>query len=98
MRPAHQNQLEHDNNRSWAELALPQLLARICGVARLWFNSLVPNSITTWEWITRKFMLKYFPPSRIVKFKNEITSFAKMENESFYDAWERFMNLLRKCP
>ena len=45
------------------------------GAARLWFNSLAPNSITTWEEMARKFMLKYFPPSRIVQFRNEITSF-----------------------
>ena len=68
------------------------------GAARLWFNSLAPNSITTWEEMARKFMLKYFPPSRIVQFRNEITSFVQLETESFYDAWERFKELLRKCP
>ena len=62
------------------------------------FNSLAPNSITTWEEMARKFMLKYFPPSRIVQFRNEITSFVQLETESFYEAWERFKELLRKCP
>ena len=43
-------------------------------------------------------MLKYFPPSRIVQFRNEITSFVQLETESFYDAWERFKEFLRRCP
>lgn len=41
--------------------------------ARLWLNSLAPNSIATWEEMTIKFILKYFPVSRIVQFRNEIT-------------------------
>ena len=47
--------------------------------------------------MTKKFLLKYFPPSKIVKFRNAITSFVQVENESVYDTWERFKNLLRKC-
>lgn len=35
----------------------------LTGVTRLWFNSLAPNSISTWVEMTLKFMLKYFPPS-----------------------------------
>lgn len=52
----------------------------LSGVARLWFNSLAANSFTTWEGMTTKFMLKYFSPSRVVQFRNEIASFAQMEN------------------
>ena len=66
--------------------------------ARLWFNSLTPNSINTWEEMVRKFMLKYFPPSRIVQFRNEITSFVQLETESFYDALERFKELFKEVP
>ena len=47
----------------------------LSGAARLWLNSLTPNSITSWDELTKKFLLKYFPPSKIVKFRNDITSF-----------------------
>lgn len=30
--------------------------------------------------------------------RNEITSFYQPEDESLYNAWERFKKLLRKCP
>lgn len=57
----------------------------LSGVARLWFKLLSPNSFTNWEEMTKKFMLKYFLHSRIVQFKNEITSFVQMKSESYYD-------------
>lgn len=41
-------------------------------VVMLWFNSLTPNSNTIWEEMTEKFILKYFPPSKIVQFKNKL--------------------------
>ncbi|KAF7802393.1 uncharacterized protein G2W53_041504 [Senna tora] len=30
--------------------------------------------------------------------RNDITSFVLLDNESLYEAWERFKELLRKCP
>ena len=60
-------------------------------------NSLTPNSITSLDELTKKFLLKYFPPSKVVKFRNAITSFVQVENKSVYDTWERFKDLLRKC-
>nr|GEY62737.1 hypothetical protein [Tanacetum cinerariifolium] len=35
-----------------------------------------------------------FPPSKTTNLRNEITRF----DESFYEAWERFNDLLRACP
>ena len=32
------------------------------------------------------------------RFSNDITSFSQEEGESLYEAWERFKELLRKCP
>ena len=42
--------------------------------------------------------MKYFPPTKNVKLRNEITYFHQLEDESLCDAWERFKELLRKCP
>ena len=45
-----------------------------------------------------KFLNKYFPPSRSAKLRSEITFFVQSEGESLYDAWERFKDILRRCP
>jgi len=42
--------------------------------------------------------LKYFPPAKINKLKHEISTFQQAESENFHEAWERFKELLRKCP
>ncbi|KAH9753175.1 Endonuclease [Citrus sinensis] len=66
--------------------------------ARVWLNSLPSDSITTWNELADKFLMKYFPPTKNAKLRNEITSFHQLEDESLYEAWERFKELLRKCP
>jgi len=47
--------------------------------------------------ITR-FLVKYFPPSKVAKLRGDITIFVQFENESIYEAWERYKGLLRKIP
>ncbi|XP_052876221.1 uncharacterized protein LOC128282046 [Gossypium arboreum] len=66
--------------------------------ARAWLNSLPPNSISTWQELAERFLVKYFSPSKIAKLKNEITAFQKMDDESLYEEWERFKELLQKYP
>ncbi|WJX63440.1 hypothetical protein P8452_48327 [Trifolium repens] len=66
--------------------------------AKSWLNSLEPNSIATWNALAEKFLTKYFPPMKNARMRIEITSFRQAENESLYEAWERFKELLRKCP
>jgi len=66
--------------------------------AKSWLNSLEPRSITTWNDLAEKFLAKYFPPSKNAKMRNEITSFRQGDDESLFDAWERFKELLRQCP
>lgn len=68
------------------------------GKAYDWIAGLPDNSITTWEECTTKFLNKYFPPRRTSQIKNEIFSFRQFEQESLAEAWERFQDLLRRCP
>ena len=49
---------------------------------RVWLNSSLPNSITTWNDLTDKFLMKYFPPTKNTKLRNEITYFHQLEDES----------------
>ena len=66
--------------------------------ARAWLNSLPPDSITACNDLANKFLMKYFLPTKNAKLMNEIKSFHQLEDESLYDAWERFKELLRKYP
>ena len=66
--------------------------------AKTWLNTLPPSSIGTWHEMAEKFLAKYFPPSKTVRLRNEIRSFAQFETESLYEAWDRFKELLRCCP
>ena len=66
--------------------------------AQCWLQAQPQGSITTWEDLAGKFLARYFPPSKYVKMRNEITCFSQMDMESLYEAWERFKELLRRCP
>ena len=66
--------------------------------AKVWLQSLPPLTITTWDDLAKKFLAKFFPPSKTVKMRNDITTFVQFDIESLYEAWERYKDLLRKCP
>ncbi|KAF7800664.1 uncharacterized protein G2W53_044874 [Senna tora] len=66
--------------------------------AKVWLQSLLERSISTWEELAQQFLTKYFPPGKTAKMRNDITSFVLLDNESLYEAGERFKELLRKCP
>ncbi|XP_062100235.1 uncharacterized protein LOC133806120 [Humulus lupulus] len=66
--------------------------------ARTWLNSLPSDSVTTWQELAERFLMKYFPPTKNAKLYNEITSFEQLDKESLYEAWERFKELLQKFP
>ncbi|XP_027351144.1 uncharacterized protein LOC113862248 [Abrus precatorius] len=48
--------------------------------------------------MAEKFLAKYFPPAKTAKMRNDISSFYQLESKTLYDTWERFKELLRKCP
>nr|GEZ59880.1 hypothetical protein [Tanacetum cinerariifolium] len=56
------------------------------------------SMIKTWEDLKTKFLNKYFPPGRTAKKMEEINNFQQESNETLYQAWERFKELLMKCP
>ncbi|KAI3797517.1 hypothetical protein L1987_32775 [Smallanthus sonchifolius] len=63
-----------------------------------WLNSLPTGSITTWDDLAHNFLSNYFPPAKTAKLRNDITTFTREDGESLYEAWERFKDMLRKCP
>src|SRR5262249_12436324 len=44
------------------------------------------------------FLTKYFPPYKTAKLRNDISTYTQTETETLYKAWERYKDLLRKCP
>nr|GEW96666.1 reverse transcriptase domain-containing protein [Tanacetum cinerariifolium] len=66
--------------------------------ATAWFDRLPRNSITTFDQMVYKFLLKYFPPSMVTKLRNEITNFRQLPDESLFKAWERYNLAIDRCP
>ena len=67
-------------------------------VAAAWFYSLLVGSVNTWEKLVEAYMSRFFPPALIVERIGEIIIFKQGEEESLYNAWERFKRLLKRCP
>ncbi|GKC21528.1 retrovirus-related pol polyprotein from transposon TNT 1-94, partial [Tanacetum coccineum] len=68
------------------------------GAARIWLEKEPPRSIQTWDDLVSKFINKFFHPSKTTNLRNEITRFQQRFDEMFYEAWDRFNDLLRACP
>ncbi|GJV42267.1 reverse transcriptase domain-containing protein [Tanacetum coccineum] len=68
------------------------------GAARIWLEKEPTRSILTWDDLVSKFINQFFPPSKTTNLRNEITRFQQRFDESFYEAWDRFNDLLQACP
>ncbi|GJU17642.1 reverse transcriptase domain-containing protein [Tanacetum coccineum] len=68
------------------------------GAAETRLENEPPNSITSWDDLVSKFLNRFFPHSKTRELRKEITNFQQVFGETFTEAWERFKNLLRKCP
>ncbi|GKD51088.1 reverse transcriptase domain-containing protein, partial [Tanacetum coccineum] len=68
------------------------------GAALIWLDKEPPRSILTWDDLVSKFINKFFPPSKTTNLRNEITRVQQRFDESFYEAWDHFNDLLRACP
>nr|GEV41065.1 reverse transcriptase [Tanacetum cinerariifolium] len=68
------------------------------GASRIWLDKEPHRLILTWDDLVSKFINQFFPPSKTTNLRNEITRFQQRFDESFYEAWDRFNDLLRACP
>ena len=68
------------------------------GAASRWLDREPPNSITTWDDLASKFLNRFYPHSKTLEIRKEIINFQQRFDESFAEAWERFKDLMRKCP
>ncbi|GJU08850.1 hypothetical protein Tco_1125280 [Tanacetum coccineum] len=70
----------------------------LTGAASRWLRNEPSGSIINWESLKTKFLNKYWPPARTAKKIEEINNFQQEPDESLFRAWERFKELLMKCP
>ncbi|GJS66739.1 reverse transcriptase domain-containing protein [Tanacetum coccineum] len=70
----------------------------IDGPAQIWLDKEPSRSILTWDDLVSKFINHFFPPSKTTNLRNEISNFQQRFDETFYEAWYRFKDILRACP
>ncbi|GJV35836.1 zinc finger, CCHC-type containing protein [Tanacetum coccineum] len=66
--------------------------------AIIWLDRLPAGSISTWDDLTTRFLVQFFPPGRTAKLQKDILMFQQRQDESLYDEWTRFKDLLQKFP
>ncbi|GJS75004.1 copia protein [Tanacetum coccineum] len=84
-------------------IIVDQLMLRVfpislTGAASRWLRNETTGSIKTLEDLKTKFLNKYCTPGRTAKKMKEINNFQQEPIETLYQAWERFKELLMKCP
>ncbi|GJT89135.1 reverse transcriptase domain-containing protein [Tanacetum coccineum] len=90
--------LFHIPNITIDQVMLRAFLMSLTGAASRWLRNEPTGSITTWDGLKIKFLNKYCPPARTAKKMEEINNFQQEPDENLYQAWERFKELLMKCP
>ena len=63
-----------------------------------WLTSQPPDSITLWNDLVKKFLTKFFLTTKIAQLVQEINTYRQLKEENLVEAWERFHELLRRCP
>ncbi|GKB46127.1 hypothetical protein Tco_0896880 [Tanacetum coccineum] len=70
----------------------------LTGAASRWLRNEPTGLITTWEIIKGKVLSKYCPPSRTAKKMEEINNIQQETDETLYQAWEQFKEILLRFP
>ncbi|GKC72598.1 hypothetical protein Tco_1118481 [Tanacetum coccineum] len=70
----------------------------LTGAAKRWVDRLTPGTINTWDLLKKAFIQRYCPPSKTTKQLEDIHNFKQEGEETLYQDWERYNDLLYKCP
>ncbi|GJT36935.1 zinc finger, CCHC-type containing protein [Tanacetum coccineum] len=90
--------LFHISNIMIDQVMLRAFPMSLTGATSYWLRNEPTGSITTWDGLKTNFLNKYCPPARTAKKMEEINNFQQEPNENLYQAWERFKEILMKCP
>ncbi|GJU19682.1 retrovirus-related pol polyprotein from transposon TNT 1-94 [Tanacetum coccineum] len=80
------------------QIMLRAFLVSLTGAASKRPRNQPSGSITTWEVLKTKFLNKYCLPAHTANKMEEINNFQQEPDENLFRAWERFKELLMKCP
>jgi len=70
----------------------------LTGGARRWIEILPAGAVDTWAILKKHFIKRYCPPSKISNQLMEIHNFNQDDDETLYQAWDIYNDLLYKCP
>jgi hypothetical protein len=68
------------------------------GKALSWYEKLDQHTAETWDDLCNAFLGKFFPPSLYMNYRSELVNFRRRVGETLYESWERYKDLLDKCP
>ncbi|GJY23144.1 hypothetical protein Tco_0396802 [Tanacetum coccineum] len=66
----------------------------LTGAAKRWVDKLPPGTVYSWDLLKKAFIQRYCPPSKTAKQLEEIRNFKQEGDETLYQVWERYKNLL----
>ncbi|GJT76109.1 retrovirus-related pol polyprotein from transposon TNT 1-94 [Tanacetum coccineum] len=90
--------LFHVPNITVDQLMLRVFPISLIGAVSRWLRNKPIGSIKNWEDLKTKFLNKYCPPGQTAKKMEEINKFQQEPDETLFQAWERFKELLMKFP
>ena len=67
-------------------------------VAATWFESLPYGLVNNWKELVEAYMSRFFSHALTSKRRREILEFKQGDDESLYNAWERYKRLLKRWP
>ncbi|GKB75732.1 homeodomain-like protein [Tanacetum coccineum] len=70
----------------------------VVGVAKRWFDRTSSEHVKNWDEIKQNFIRGFYPPAMILEQLGEICNFKPEDGESLFNTWERYNDLLFKCP
>ena len=63
-----------------------------------WLDGMSHGALRTWPELVQRFMTQFFPTSKVIQLRAQITGFRQTEGEGVIQAWGRLKGLLRSCP
>ncbi|KAL0313287.1 UNVERIFIED_CONTAM: hypothetical protein Sradi_5728000 [Sesamum radiatum] len=66
--------------------------------AKDWLYSLPSGSIVSWNELKKQFLENYFPASRTITIRKEISGIRQFSGKNFHEYWGRFKQLVESCP
>ncbi|GJW69925.1 hypothetical protein Tco_0126842 [Tanacetum coccineum] len=68
------------------------------GAAERWVDRLSLGTVDSWDLLKKVFIQRYYPSSKTAKQLEDICNFKYEGDETLYQTWEMYNDLLYKCP